>query len=172
MGARNEQPAVRWLRRLAMVAGCLSLAACTAEADGGSDGGSATTAGIGDPVRDGSFEFVVRDVTCGRTQIGGAAFGVKAQGKYCFVEVKVENIKSEAQTMFGDNQYLFDQEGRKFSADTEAAIYLDDSNSLLEEINPGNSIVGTIVFDVPKSAHPAKIELHDSAFSGGVTVKL
>jgi len=31
---------------------------------------------------------------------------------------------------------------------------------------------GVVVFDIPKSATPTKIELHDSPFSGGVTVEL
>jgi hypothetical protein len=31
---------------------------------------------------------------------------------------------------------------------------------------------GTLVYDVPKSFKAAKIELHDSAFSGGVEVTL
>ena len=57
-------------------------------------------------------------------------------------------------------------------ADTEAAIYLKDSNTLYEEINPGNSLKGTLLFDVPKGIKPAKLELHDSAFSGGVDVRL
>jgi hypothetical protein len=88
------------------------------------------------------------------------------------VSVKVENIGDEAQSMFGDNQLLFDQDGREFSADTEAAIYMDNAQTLWEEINPGNAINGVVVFDVPKDAKPASIELHDSMFSDGVTVSL
>ena len=99
-------------------------------------------------------------------------FGVEAQGQYCLVSVQVENIGEEAQSFFGSNQYLYDEEGRQFSADDEAAIYLENSQSLYEEINPGNSVQGTVVFDIPKNATPARIELHDSAFSGGVTVDL
>ncbi len=46
------------------------------------------------------------------------------------------------------------------------------SKSFYEPINPGNSLTGTVVFDVPVDAVPASLELHDSAFSGGVTVAL
>ncbi len=42
----------------------------------------------------------------------------------------------------------------------------------LNEINPGNQVNGIIVFDVPKDVQPTRIELHDSLFSGGVTVPL
>jgi hypothetical protein len=60
-----------------------------------------------------------------------------------------------------------------YEADTSAAIYLDEeSNAFLEEINPGNSVNGVILFDIPKDAQIVKLELHDSAFSGGVTVNV
>ena len=128
--------------------------------------------GIGDKVRDGKFQFSVTKVKPGVAQIGGNDFGAKAQGQFVLVTVKVKNIGDEPQTLFGDNQTLF-IDGKKYSADTMAAIYLDESKSLMEEINPGNSLTGTIVFDVPKNATAfEKIELHDSAFSGGVDVDL
>lgn len=137
------------------------------------DSGSTETApGLNDAVRDGKFEFTVKKVDCGKTKIGSSMLGTKAQGQFCLVSVKVENIGDEAQSMFGDNQLMFDQEGREFSADTEAAIYLDNAQTLWEEINPGNSINGVVVFDVPKNAAPESIELHDSMFSDGVTVSL
>jgi hypothetical protein len=128
--------------------------------------------GIGDKARDGKFMFTVTKLKTGVAQIGGSDFGAKAQGQFVLVSVKVKNIGDEAQTLFGDNQTLF-IDGKKYSADTSAAIYLDDSNSLFEEINPGNSLNGVVVFDVPKNATAfEKIELHDSAFSGGVDVDL
>lgn len=127
---------------------------------------------VGKKVRDGKFEFTVTKVKCGRSLVGSSDFGKKAQGQFCEVSVTVKNIGDEPQSMFGDNQYLFDSKNRKYSADTEAAIYLKDSNTLYEEINPGNSLKGTLLFDVPKGIKPAKLELHDSAFSGGVDVRL
>jgi hypothetical protein len=42
----------------------------------------------------------------------------------------------------------------------------------VEPINPGNAVAGVILFDLPRGAKPTKIELHDSVFSGGVTVTL
>jgi hypothetical protein len=139
--------------------------------ENGESGEEPKTAALGTPVRDGKFEFTVRSIEPGPPIIGTEDFGQKPQGEFLLVNVKVENIGNEPQSFFGDNQYLYVGE-RKYSADTEAAIYLEDSSSLFEEINPGNSLEGVIVFDVPKGSKPTKLELHDSAFSGGVEINL
>ena len=129
--------------------------------------------GIGTPVRDGKFEFVVNSIAPGGTTIGNKFLNTTAQGEFVFVNVTVNNIGDEAQFLFADTQYAFDASGKEFSADSEAGIYLDEAQSALwEEINPGNSVTGTIIFDVPVGTTFDKLELHDSAFSGGVTVTL
>ena len=98
--------------------------------------------------------------------------GEKAQGQFVLVHVTVANIGTESQLLTDSAQTLFDAKGRKFSADTTAAIYIKDNDVFLNEINPGNTVQGVLVFDMPKDAAPASIELHDSAFSGGVSVAL
>jgi hypothetical protein len=128
--------------------------------------------GIGQPAADGDFSFVVSGVDCSLTSIGNEYFGTEAQGQFCVVSVTVSNIGDSAQSFFGDNAKLFNAEGQEFSADSEAAIYLEDSSSLYEEINPGNTLDSKVVFDVPAGTTPAAVELHDSAFSGGVKVAL
>lgn len=133
---------------------------------------AAKVAGLNEPARDGKFEFVVKGIECGKARVGSANFGKDAQGQFCFVSIKVTNIGNEPQSLFGDNQKLFDTQGREFSADSVASIYVEESKAIYEEINPGNSLEGIIVYDIPKDATPDKVELHDSAFSGGVTVKL
>ncbi len=57
--------------------------------------------------------------------------------------------------------------GQKYEADGAAGIHLEeDSRAFLEDINPGNSVNGIVVFDIPKDGQIVKLELHDSAFSG------
>lgn len=130
---------------------------------------------LGEPARDGKFEFTVKSVDCGKTRIGDQYFGTDAQGEFCLVNISIKNIGDEAQSLFADNQYAYNKDGQRYSADSEAAIYLDSdagSNTWYDEINPGNSVSGAIVFDVPKGTKLATVELHDSAFSGGVKVDL
>jgi hypothetical protein len=128
--------------------------------------------GIGEPAADGKFNFVVNGVDCSVTEIGSEFLSQKAQGQFCIVDLTITNIGDRAQSFFGDNATLFNAQGQQFSADGEAAIYLEDSSSLYEEINPGNTLASKVVFDVPAGTVPTSIELHDSAFSGGVTVSL
>jgi hypothetical protein len=127
---------------------------------------------IGQPAADGKFNFVVNGVDCSQTQIGNQYMNTTAQGQFCIVDVTVTNIGDKPQSFFGDNATLFNAQGQEFSADSEASIYLEDSSSLYEEINPGNTVSSKVIFDVPAGMVPTSIELHDSAFSGGVTVAL
>jgi Domain of unknown function (DUF4352) len=69
-------------------------------------------------------------------------------------------------------QYLYIGD-KQYSASSDALLAIDESqNFFLQEINPGNSVKGIIVFDIPKGGQPDRLELHDSPFSGGVTVTL
>ncbi|MFI7353616.1 DUF4352 domain-containing protein [Streptomyces avidinii] len=127
--------------------------------------------GVGEPVRDGKFEFTVTRLQPGVGNIGGA-YGQDAQGQFLLVHMTVKNIGDRAQTFDGADQKLIDRNGSEYSADTAAALYLDGSESFLQQINPGNVVDGIVVFDVPKGAEPVRMELHDSMFSGGTTVDL
>lgn len=129
--------------------------------------------GIGEAVTDGKFTFTVTGIECGIASVGDEFAGATAQGQYCRVAVTILNSGKEPQTMFADNQKLFDTEGREFSPDTSAMIWDgDNGKAWMEEINPGNTLNGALLFDLPAAATPSTIELHDSAFSQGVTVSL
>jgi hypothetical protein len=129
--------------------------------------------GLGDKVRDGKFEFTVTKVDCSKARVGGQYLDKKAQGTFCQVSLTVKNIGDEAQTFTGSSQKAMDAKGTEFSNDSEAEIYANQDNStFLNEINPGNQSKGLVIFDVPKGTKLTRLELHDSPFSGGVTVSL
>jgi hypothetical protein len=127
--------------------------------------------GIGTPVRDGKFEFTVSGIDCSQTNIGGQ-YGQNAQGVFCIVGLHVSNIGKEAQYFDASSQAALDAQGRKFSSDSAAGIYLDNSNSFLEQLNPGSAVDGQLVYDVPTGTQLTELDLHDSPFSGGVKVSL
>lgn len=129
--------------------------------------------GLGDPVRDGKFEFTVTKLDCSKTKVGSQYLNKKAQGKFCQVSLTIKNIGKEAQLFHGSSQKALDAKGTEFSNDGAAELYAnDDSATFLNEINPGNSSKGKLIFDVPKGTKLTTLELHDSPFSGGVEVSL
>lgn len=131
-------------------------------------------AGLNTPVRDGKFEFVVTGVQAGLTDIGDNPYlAQKAQGQFVVVSMTVKNIGTKAQGFSPSSQKLKDSQGRTFESDASAQIALGDSDvPVWDNINPGNTVQVKVVFDMPKDAVPATIELHDSMFSGGAKVSL
>ncbi|MEU7948855.1 DUF4352 domain-containing protein [Micromonospora taraxaci] len=149
-----------------------------ASSSSGDEGGAKTeekpaTAKIGQPARDGKFEFTVKSSKCGVAKIGSDMLGQKAQGQFCLVTVNVKNIGKEAQMFDGSSQKAYAADGTEYSADTGAAIYANkNAETFLNDVNPGNQVTGVVVFDIPKNVKLTKLELHDSMFSGGVDVAL
>lgn len=142
------------------------------QADGGADTAEEQLPGIGDAVRDGKFEFTVTKFDCGETEVGNEFFGEKAQGEFCIMTVSVKNIGDVPQLLSSDAQKVFNAQGQEYSTNSSAEIALEDNDAWLEEINPGNTVKGKWVFDVPKNSKIVRAELHDSSLSGGVTLNL
>lgn len=186
---------MNWFKKhkvLTVIGVVILLGAIAGAAGGGSDTGTnssnngngsgvtkseekpATTAKLNEAATDGKFEFVVKGVECGKTTIGTSQYLTKnAQGQFCLMTVSVKNTGDEAQGFFGTNQKLLNAKGQQYAADDSAGVYIDQNYStLFSNINPGNSVEGVVVFDIPKDQTPVTAELHDSAFSGGVKVSL
>lgn len=125
---------------------------------------------VGQPVRDGNFEFVVTgfDRAPVVTDPEFPDLQKAAAGEYVLVKMKVTNISAEPQTFFASFNTLSDGT-TEFKSDDEAWIYLGNT---LADLNPGDSIDTAVVFDVPIGTDPESIELHDGPFSEGVTVGL
>jgi hypothetical protein len=129
--------------------------------------------GIGREYRDGKFAFTVTRIKKGVRRVGNEYLGQTAQGQFVLVYVTVRNIGDEARMFDSSSQKLTDAQGRDFDADGGAGIAMgEQSNAFLENINPGNGVRGILVFDVPRGVKLKSLKLHDSPFSGGVTVPL
>ena len=146
------------------------------ETSSGADAPGLTTdaaAPAGSAVRDGKFEFRVVDVSRAATvsdPTGNPYMTVNAQGEFVVVTLSVTNIGYEPQSYFGQNQKLIDASGREYGPNGQADMYINDAGS--GDINPGNSIQVRVAFDVPPGTSPLELELHDSMFSGGVSVRV
>jgi hypothetical protein len=166
---------------LAVLIGCgaLSLAGVFAVGKAASDlsdnstGKNAATGQMNKPAVDGKFQFTVTAMHCGVASVGPDDFGHQAQGEFCLVNVQVKNVGKSAEVFNDFSQKGYDAAGTEFSADSGAGIYVNkDSSTFLESINPGNTVKGSLVFDVPKGSKLASVVLHESEFTAGVKVPL
>lgn len=133
-----------------------------------------TTPKVGQVAKDGDFAFTVKSVQCGVTHLGtGTGFGetAPAGSQWCLVSMNVANDKTSSQSFFATNQYAIDAQGKRLSATTGGLIYLPTgSKAALSTVNPGVSITVEVPYQLAASDSISKFILHDSAFSGGVTV--
>ena len=128
---------------------------------------------LNEPVLDGRFEFVVASMSCGHASVSRAFLSRSAQGQFCLVVLSVRNIGTKAQTFADAFQKASGPSGDVYGADTAAGLLANvDGANVWTQINPGNRVSGTIVFDIPAGASITTVELHDSAFSHGVTVQV
>jgi hypothetical protein len=131
-------------------------------------------AGIGDVVGEGNFSFVVNSVECGIASVGSDPFGEEAQGEFCQIRISVENTGNQAEYFSSSSQLVYDADGREFEADTTAMLYLEDEDAVWigDDINPGNRIDATLLFDMPSGVVPVTITLIEGYFGAGVDVSL
>jgi eukaryotic-like serine/threonine-protein kinase len=163
----------RWGRRLLVAAGVLALLAVASNLGDAEQRAGNAPAGLGDPVRDGQFEFVVRSVDCGAASVGRDLAPKTAQDQFCLVALEVENTGTEGRTFGGGQQFLFDTDGNRHDPDLDAtARHEGDARLWSSHLNPGQRLEGTLVYDVPESVTPSRVELHDGPLSGGAIVEV
>lgn len=131
---------------------------------------------FGQVAKDGDFAFVVERESCGAAAAaavyaGGMGETVPAGAVECIFTIRVTDDKDTAQTSFDSNQYAYDAAGRQFSADSNASAFLsgDMDNT---QVNPGITITTKLPFQIPANDKITQLQLHDSMFSGGVTVRV
>lgn len=125
--------------------------------------------GLNQVAKDGDFAFTVTSVQCGAAAAQAVSETIPAGAQECLVTMTVANDKTSAQTFFASNQYAYDSAGAQFSADDTAVFSLPNSNDFTQ-VNPGLSITAQVPYQIPASTSIDHFVLHDSAFSGGVTV--
>jgi serine/threonine protein kinase len=115
------------------------------------------------PVQDGKLIFDVTGTNCAKA-------AKAATVRTCQVGVKVDNVGQEARVLYPGQQKLIDDD----DVPHPGGKLLDKGGAEITptRIAPGASFTGTLVFDVPKNADPAGLEVHDSALSTGATLNL
>lgn len=134
---------------------------------------------IGQPAEDAGFRFVVNSLKCGEKRIsyndGLIEHVADAQGQFCRLNITVTNSGNTANSIRAYNQHVLNAQGQKYDHDAgatgRAAQYIL-GHPFDDDINPGNSITGDIVFDVPADVMPTMAELHGDSDSLGARINL
>ncbi len=166
---------------LAGILGCVGLftlvlggtGAALNEMDENQKGQNAVAGQMNQPTTDGKFQFIVTDLQCGQDRVGPAEFGEKAQGEFCLISVSVKNVGTTAEVFSDMSQKAYDAKGVEYTVDSGAGTWANkDYSTFLESINPGNTVKGKLVYDVPAGTKLTSVVLHESAFTAGVKVPL
>lgn len=141
------------------------------EEDEGSE--EAEVASLGEPVAVGDWEITVSSVGERTAQVGDEFLSTDAQGEFLPVEVSLTNNGSSAESFFASDFVVIDAEGREFSYSSDASMYSGEAGlSILDEVNPGNTLSGYLYFDVAETADIQKVHIDDGWFSDPIEVNL
>lgn len=126
---------------------------------------------VGEVVTVGDFAVTVTGTEGGLDRIGDATFGEEAQGQFVKVFVTVENTGDSAEYFFDSDQELIDDQDRQHSTSSSSWL-LDEESLFLAEINPGNTVEGVLLYDIPADAVPTAVDLQAGWLDGSVRVAL
>lgn len=145
---------------------------------GPGDSGSSnapTVAAVGQSVLDGSFAFVVTSAPQQPTRTFTDRSGAiqTAQGMYVIVRVTVTNVGYDPRSLNATNQFLINARGQRYATSAAMSSLRGTEQLLVDKINPGQTVnEAPLLFDVTTGTTISSIELHDSATSNGVKIKL
>jgi hypothetical protein len=129
--------------------------------------------GLNAPVRDGMFQFTVSQVSCGHSYVAVGLISRSAQGQFCLVTMTVTNVGRQGRAFSEAFQKALGDDGASYGPDTAAGLIVNGGGvTIWTNVNPGNHISGTIVFDIPRNRRLARLELHDQPFSTGAVITL
>ena len=167
-----------------LTAGCVTLVALIGiaantlsdqlrPAVGSATGADAVAGRMNRAVADGRFEFAVTGMRCGVRQVGTRRLGQKARGRFCLVAVTVKNVGRRTRTLEASWQTGYTPDGRAYPSEAGAAMFVGGpGRTVLESIDPGVRVRGTLVFDVPRGIELSSVVLRESALTPGVRIPL
>ncbi|RLP75489.1 DUF4352 domain-containing protein [Mycetocola tolaasinivorans] len=128
---------------------------------------------IGTPVTAGSMEFTVTGVEEAGASVGGQYLSATAQGRFVRVALSVKNVGNNPETFLVNYLKVEDSQGRSFNADSSATIYdTASADTWISEINPGNAVTGSVIFDLPADAELATLTVSNSVWGSGKKIAL
>jgi uncharacterized protein DUF4352 len=122
-----------------------------------------TAYGLNEAVTVGDASWVITNAQ--KTNQLADPFGVRPakQGTFIIVDFQFRNGDNEPKTLHQGALQLVDGSGRESDPDTDTLLYIpEDKNIFLEQVNPGVTETGQVVFTVAPDASSLKLVLKDT----------
>lgn len=98
--------------------------------------------------------------------VGSGVVSQDADGIFLLVEVNLENVGGEVNTVSSSPMTLVDGAGNEYEVSSAEAHVRDSLNT--EQVQPGDTVSGVAIFDVPRNAGEIKLKIKDpNVVSGG-----
>jgi hypothetical protein len=125
-----------------------------------------------DTTRDGGLEFTLASLSCGETELGSWPLTTRAKGRFCQADLRVTNIGDRTALVVPSSQRLVDGAGVEHGADDWAWIHAGGARAFTSPLEKGDTVAGTLVFDVPGDARFTRLVVHDTPLSRGAPITL
>lgn len=138
-----------------------------AQQDAGQEEGGENTVTVGQPLTVGETAWIVTNAEM-TTQLTDD-FGETATGNFVVVDFEFTNNSPEAVTLDSGMLTLIDAEGRENEVDTDRLFFVPaERNIIFEQVNPGVTQQGTVIFTVAEGASGFTLELAGGFFASEV----
>ncbi|MGI5241325.1 protein kinase domain-containing protein [Dactylosporangium sp. CA-139066] len=118
-------------------------------------------------VTDGKLRFSVVRFSCGVKEVGDWPLMQKPKGgQFCLVDLKVENTGDSKGRLWIGNQKLRDSGGTEYDPDAWSLLYYDKTRPLANDIGPGETVQGTLVYDVPAGLKFTELRVRSGLVGG------
>lgn len=119
------------------------------------------TADMGEPLNVGDVTWTVTNATQA-TELA-SPMGETKQGNFVIADFDFTNNGDEAVTLDSASLALLDGEGRSSDVDTDNPMYVDPERDVfLQQVNPGVTRQGQVIFSVAPDASDFTLELGDT----------
>jgi hypothetical protein len=150
-------------RLVSVLCAGLLVAGCDDDSAPEPEYGSVPSVALNQPVDVGGFAFTVTSVELGQPKIGNRT----AEGTFVVVDLTVRNIGDGPRTVYCQNQALKDLAGKRY----ENGVTVGGGEKMIG-IEPGATAAFQCAFDVPVGTLAGAVEVHDTAYYAGATVRV
>lgn len=122
---------------------------------------------LNDTVTDKDLAFTATNVTKAKS-LGNSYTRKDAQGTFYVITLNVKNVGKETATIDSSMIKITDSQGRKFDRSIEGqtakGLSQGKVDMFLQQVQPGLSVTGDIVFDLPDDANDLKLLVKGGLF--------